>query len=123
MATILKHMKTRKRRTTSVPNNTRSKRRNKIAKEDIWTELSPGGVFTFLPLEVCHLVFSCTPLPALGMLSLTSRNIRDMVVTFVYSSQASECIIPNIEPCNDRKMFVASMECHSHYRNLGNAMF
>eukprot|EP00794_Sanderia_malayensis_P018120 gene18120-19930_t len=115
MSTILQHMKTRKRRYLFQRN---AKTKRKTEESDVILMSScPGGVFEFLPLEVCHYLFSCTTLRALGMLSITSRKLRNMVVTYIYSSQASENIVPKFQ--NQKRLLTVSQKYHNHYKNLG----
>lgn len=121
MSTILKHLKQRKRGHSFNQKSTRSSKRRllQLNNNQIWSETNPGGVFTFLPLEVCHLIFRSTPLKALGMLSLTSRTLRDMVAAYIYSPQSSDVIVPAFEMDRNGGIFTASLECHSHYKSLG----
>ena len=55
----------------------------------------------------------------MGMLSLTSRKLRDMVAAYIYSPQSSDVIVPAFEMDRNGGIFTASLECHSHYKNLG----
>ncbi len=125
MSTILKHMKTRKRRPQTSQKITRNKR-TRAAKENdnTWTQESPGGVFQLLPLEVCNFIFTRMTLQALGNLSLTSSCLRNMVVTFVFSSQAADSIIPNINAAvYENKCFSIPAKYHHHYKSLGEYDF
>ena len=121
MSTILKHLKQRKRGHSFRQKSTRSSKRRLLQSNNnqIWNETNSGGVFTFLPLEVCHLIFRSTPLKAMGMLSLTSRTLRDLVAAYIYSPQSADVIVPAFVIDRNGGIFTASLECHSHYKNLG----
>ena len=122
MSTILKHLKQKKRLYPFGQKMTRSNKRKMRENFEIWKHVNPSGIFAFLPLEVCHLVFKCTPLKALGVLSLSSRSLRDMVVNYLYSSQASEMIVPVFEKDRENQWQMASLQFHSHYKNLGKIL-
>lgn len=121
MSTILKHLKQKKRAYPFNHKITRSSKRKMREHFAIWKHVNPSGVFAFLPLEVCHSVFKCTPLNDLGALSLSSRSLRDMVVNYLYSPHSSDIVVPFFQMDEiEAKLQMASLQFHNHYKNLGS---
>ena len=121
MSSILKHLKQKKRRYPFSQKMTRSRKRKIKEDFEIWTYINPSGIFAFLPLEVSHLVFQCTPLKGLGVLSLSSRSLRDMVVNYLYSPNSVDIIVPTIiKVKRETQLQMASLHFHGHYKSLGN---
>ena len=121
MATICSYMKSVKRRRTGKSSKSAP---TKCSRRD--SKPSPRGVFTNFPDEICYLIFNFSTLPALGMLSLTSKTLRDLILSYIYSRKGSERIIPVIQSLPDKcshldskAYLVESTKCHIHYRNLG----
>ena len=124
MASILQHLKQKKRVYPFSQKMTRGRKRKIREDFEIWRHLNPSGIFAFLPLEVSHLVFKCTPLKDLGALSLSSRTLRDMVVNYLYSPYSSEVVVPIVTKLKRETQFqLASLHFHGHYKNLGKLSF
>lgn len=120
MSTVLKHLKQKKRRCPFNQKFTRSCKRKMKEHFEVWKHINPSGIFAFLPLEVCHLVFKCMPLKDLGLLSLSSRSVRDLVVNYLYGPHSSEIVVPFVEMQQEEQIQMASLHFHNHYKNLGN---
>ncbi|XP_012559645.1 F-box only protein 47 isoform X1 [Hydra vulgaris] len=83
------------------------------------------GSFAPLPLEVILRILSHASLHSLGILTLSSKEMRNLVLMYVYSKEGYKRVVPSITTAADAEEFNSqefkeeSKQCQKHYSQLG----
>lgn len=116
--TINHYMKCRKRRVSA---RQLEKRQLSIVK----TPVHEKGDFAPLPIEVMFRIIKFIPLVSLGSLTLTSKQMRDIIIMYVHSQEGARRVIPVVQNIPEHSDLDSdeykseSKRCHSHYKQLG----
>lgn len=119
---ILKYLRNIKTRRSSLRlfNKIVAKLPHSLTAEDT---RHPLGSFVVFSDEVLFHIFLYIPLRDLGSLALSSRLIRDKLITFHFSKQALVALKPRIfEQKEGKKDTVKEKEYSNHFLNLGKLL-
>lgn len=119
---ILKYLRNIKTRRSSLRlfNKIVAKLPHSLTAEDT---RHPLGAFVVFSDEVLFHIFLYIPLRDLGSLALSSRLIRDKLITFHFSKQALVALKPRIfEQKEGKKDTVKEKEYSNHFLNLGKLL-
>ena len=79
----------------------------------------PHGLFSNIPDEVLFYIFRRIPLYDLASLALTSRALRDKLMSFHYSTQALSILKPVVEKPESSDDTEKEITYLTHFHNLG----
>jgi hypothetical protein len=111
---IVKYLRSIKTRRTSL--RLQQKMKKALPENEPQLIQHPLGLFSNIPDEVSYYIFLRIPLYDLASLALTSRALRDKVISFYYSAQALPILIPDVKPEgleNKQSTYL------THFHNLG----
>ena len=115
---IVKYLRSIKTRRTSL--RLQNKIKKSLPENEPQIILHPLGLFSNIPDEVLYHIFYRVPLYDLASLALTSRALRDKLMSFHYSIQA----LPILKPKVKQQKGLENKESTylSHFHNLGKFM-
>ena len=114
---IVKYLRNIKTRRTSLRLQNRLK---KLVPEKVPVIQHPLGFFSKIPDELFYYIFHRIPLYDLASLALTSRALRDKLMSFHYSNQALTILKPVVvKPTENSDDLNSESAYFNHFHNLG----
>ena len=102
-------METRKSHYKTRQKTTKNKRTEDI--ENTWT---------LLPVEICEHIFTRLNCQELGILSMMSYSMQDMVASYIWSSRGTGIIVPKINSAvYGNKLLSIQKKYEQHHKCLG----